>query len=221
METDKPTRKAIRMYRKVIEEEGLSIGDAMNLYKDGASLETVVPSADLLRSNVFKYTGDIQQDYGTSGMVGEEIANPVPPKGDYEKLLKMVPKNLYKPGVMEQSPHYREDLYVRTQLTKRDRDGDGIPDAPPNAADHIKRAFGTGYAATLGRGPLVRPVTKVVVPDKFAFDQAGLEQAAVNNYENAFNALRRPRFFQTGYDPRVASQARRVINRALRMGDQP
>lgn len=128
------SRRAFKSQRIALEKEGFSFSQAQNLFKKSQAGQ--IPSQDVYKEDVFKYGGDIEDDYNAPGRLSESIRNPSSEPDDYEKILKLVPRDMFKASVLE-SNKQMSDFYIKNRLREVgpdgkvsyvDKDGDGEDD---------------------------------------------------------------------------------------------
>ena len=136
---------ALRANKMALEREGFNIGESFNMFKD--SQARALPQSQVFKDDIFKYAGDIEEDYNAPGRLGENIRNPSAPPDDFQKIVKLLPKNMWKASALKGRKRMG-DTYANKKLTHvgadgrvkySDKDNDGKVDTGVNAG-HPTRA---------------------------------------------------------------------------------
>ena len=184
------SRNAFKSQRIALEGEGFSFSQASNMFKSAQARE--IPSQQIYKEDVFKYGGDIENDYNAPGRLSDSIRNPSAEPDDYDKVLRLVPRDMFKASVLE-SKKTMSDFYIKNRLREVgadgkvsfvDKDGDGKAD--------------TGIS-------MQHPATTISV-GKASFNGARLLQQAEGNYLRNINMFKQPRFeFRSDDEFRLAA----------------
>jgi len=195
----KVDRNALKQYRIAVEDEGFDFGQSYNLYKKvGVSkVRSALPTTQIMKSDMFKYVGDIEEDYNETGRMGDAIRNPSAPPDEFSQMMNLVPEDLYKSGVMESKDDLAQQ-YVRTALQKFSNGrlknphakGGGGPGGGSDDLDHDPLT---------GNG-LIPPQVVVDIPDKQSHDMAGIFQAAIKNWRGSTSFMNNPQFTKRAID---------------------
>lgn len=199
----KVDRDALKQYRIAVEDEGFDFGQSFNLYKKvgRSKVRTALPTTKIMKDDVFKYVGDIEEDYNEPGRMGDAIRNPSAPPDDFSKMMDIIPSELYKKGVLES----KDDLsrqYIKTALQKfsngrlagQGKDGKGTGPVVPGQGNG-----NDGPGQEVGNS-LVPPQVVIDIPDKGSHDMAGVFQAALKNWRGSMNFLHNPQFMPRKVD---------------------
>ena len=172
------SRNALRANKMALEKEGFNIGQSFNLFKD--SQARALPQSQVFKEDLFKYAGDIEEDYNAPGRLGESIRNPSAPPDDFNKIVRLLPKNMWKASALTGRKRMG-DTYANKKLTRvgpdgrvrySDNDNDGKVDTEVNAG-HPTQAVRLNV-------------------DQFSGGQ--LLQNAEENFRQNVNLFKQPRF---------------------------
>ena len=191
---------ALKQYRIAIEDEGFDFGQSFNLYKKAgvSKVRTALPTTQLMKSDIFKYVGDIEEDYNEPGRMGDAIRNPSAPPNDFSKMMNLIPEDLYESGVMESKDDLAQQ-YVRTALQKFSNGRLKGPGNDGKTASGEDGKTNDGHDPIVGGG-LIPPSVVVDIPDKQSHDMAGIFQAALKNWRGSTSFMNNPKFNRRGID---------------------
>jgi len=210
----KVDRDALKQYRIAIEDEGFDFGQSFNLYKQvgRSKVRTALPTTKLLKNDIFKFVGDIEEDYNEPTRMGDAIRNPSAPPDDFSKMMDLIPSELYKKGVLESKDELSRQ-YVKTALQKFSNGrlaGQSAKDAkqgpsPGGAGGGPPAAGGPGHNGRDGPGQdvsnaLIPPQVVVDLPDGQSHDMAGIFQAALKNWRGSMSFMHNPQFMPRKVD---------------------
>jgi len=196
------SRRAFKSQRIALEKEGFSFSQAQNLFKKSQAGQ--IPSQDVYKEDVFKYGGDIEDDYNAPGRLSESIRNPSSEPDDYEKILKLVPRDMFKASALE-SKKQMSDFYIKNRLREVgpdgkvsyvDKDGDGEADEGVS---------------------MEHPVLAV---SRASLNGARMLKQAENNFLSSINQFKQPRFeYRNDSQFRLASDDRKQNGDLGDLGD--
>lgn len=182
-------RSALMANKIALEREGFTIGQSFNLFKDTQARS--LKQQQVYKDDVFKYAGDIEEDYDRKGRLSENIRNPEAPPDDYEKIMNIQPRDMWKKSALTGKKNM-SDFYLMNKVIKRDESGRVT----------YRDADGDGKADM--SVSMLHPAQAVRVSGD-AFSGANLLQNAENNFSRDINLFKQPRFeYPTDYDLQVS-----------------
>ena len=208
------SRNALRENKIALETEGFDIQQSFSLFKNTKATTAALPGQRVFKDDVFKYVGAIEEDYGVRGRVGASISNPTRPPDEFDKLMDLVPENLFKPNpTLEKRKGGALDTFIKTHAVQIDEKGNISSKQPMFPGGDERERFGSG---------LVAPVSRVRLPDKESHDQAGLIQSALINFQNNVNSTQNPMFQNIpNFEQTVLTESQREVQQRNLANLQP
>lgn len=172
--------RALKENKLALEKESFTIGESFNYFKDTQA--RALPQQQVFKQDVFKYSGDIEEDYDKPGRLSESIRNPSAPPDDWNKMVMLQPRQMWKKSALTGNKRMG-DVYTTQRLRKVGDDGHVY-----YVDQDADGSFDQGAQMPYKR----KDRNVVLAPDEMSY--ATLIQQANQNYVGDVEAFKQPRF---------------------------